>query len=178
MFFIGLSGDVLLIRNSQFVLLAVLLASVTLARAEVKLGDSLPNKLGFDTEGNLLEAEPRLGKYLVINFWSPDCTRCLQKLSLLNSLAKRHQAEHLEVIAISSIKDDQVFNKFVKRLGDIPITFANDDRRRVERKLNVDDVPTVLLINPDGKIEQAYYGDQAQDSKSVVEGISDYLTGQ
>jgi thiol-disulfide isomerase/thioredoxin len=177
-FYIGFSGVVLLKRNSQFVLLAVLLANVILAHADVKLGESLPSKLGFDTEGELLAAKSRLGKYVVIHFWSPECTRCLQKLSLLNTLAKRHSAEQLEVIAISSIENEQLFRKFVKRLGDIPITFANDDSRRVARKLDVDELPTIVLVNPDGKVEQAFYGDLIQDSKSVIAGISEYLAGQ
>jgi thiol-disulfide isomerase/thioredoxin len=98
------------------------------------------------------------GRTSLLAFWSPSCPPCLVEIPQLADLFQRFGEEGLNLIAIASSGDrpDSVLNSV--RDHKIPYPVSLDLHGEIARTLEVEAIPTLVLIGPDGRVRERYLG--------------------
>ena len=99
-------------------------------------------------------------KIILLNFFATWCSPCKAEIPHLNSLQNKYK-DKLEIISIliSDNKTNNDVKKFIKEHKIEYIVTNNNDGVNLSKKIgNVRSIPTMFLINNDGKISQKYLG--------------------
>ncbi|MGD9563120.1 MAG: TlpA family protein disulfide reductase [Pyrinomonadaceae bacterium] len=95
------------------------------------------------------------GKVVILNFWATWCAPCRTEVPYLVALGNRHKKEGLEIAGISLDEDVSLVPKFIAEYKvNYPVLIP--DPASPWRKL--DNTPTTLLIDRQGKLIQRYIG--------------------
>ncbi|HEX8698308.1 MAG TPA: TlpA disulfide reductase family protein [Myxococcaceae bacterium] len=111
--------------------------------------------------GGTLELTEFRGKVVMLDFWATWCPPCIEEMPYLVKLAKEYEGQGLVFVAASRDDDDvkeYVVDRFVKdRIPELGpyVVYANDD---VARAFKVDALPTLYLLDREGKIIDAVRG--------------------
>ena len=101
------------------------------------------------------------GKVVMLDFWATWCPPCIEEMPYLVKLAKEYEGQGLVFVAASRDDDDvkeYVVDRFVKtRVPELApyVVYANDE---VARAFKVDALPTLYLLDRDGKVIDAVRG--------------------
>ena len=140
-------------------LLLVLLVTCALAAVEAAekkiwaksfLGHKAPD---FVVE-KWLSAEPdRKGKWVLIDFWATWCGPCRKAIPELNTFHQKF-GDKLVVIGVSDEEE-----AVVKKFKQVPIQYfsALDPKRRMYRELEVEGIPHVIIVDPEGIVRWEGY---------------------
>lgn len=97
-----------------------------------------------------LTPEPkREGKFVLIDFWATWCGPCRKAIPELNALQKKF-GDKLVVIGISDEKEDAV--KAMKEPA-MNYSVAIDTQARTKKALEVNGIPHLILIDPQGIVK-------------------------
>jgi peroxiredoxin len=139
---------------------------VTLLREEEE--PALVSKMAPDFSASTIDgrtvtlADFRGQKKVVVTFWASWCAPCrLEMPSLIKFYAKNHTAgSDFEILAISIDEDPKDVTDFASAQKlNFPVLL--DPRQRVANTYEVDGIPTMFVIDKDGKI---IYGHGGYDS--------------
>lgn len=110
-----------------------------------------------DLEGKDLKLEDFHGKVVLLNFWATWCGPCREEIPSLIDLQKRYK-DHLQVVGLAVDEDDEKFvRKFVDSEGiNYPIAMSTGEIRMAYGGVSA--LPTVFVINMDGRIVQKHVG--------------------
>lgn len=109
-----------------------------------------------------LVAEDLVGRLLLVDFWTYCCINCMHVIPKLNKLEKEF-GDSLTVIGVHSAKfvnereRDNISNAIVRY--DIKHPVVNDAHFKIWKAFGVTAWPTLILINPEGKIEATFSGE-------------------
>ncbi|XXF75018.1 TlpA disulfide reductase family protein [Myxococcaceae bacterium GXIMD 01537] len=100
------------------------------------------------------------GKPVVIAFWAPWCGVCKVESSTLSALQST-VGERAHVISVALAYDDEAsVRRFAQeRAVDYPVLLGDD---ALQRAFRVEMFPTVFILSPEGRIEQAAVGYTSQ----------------
>lgn len=109
-----------------------------------------------------IELRDLRGKIVVLDFWCYCCINCMHILPDLKFLEHKYPRD-VVVIGIHSAKfdnerDSENIRGAILRY-DIEHPVLNDSRMAVWRRLGVNSWPTLVLIDPEGKVVQGYSGE-------------------
>jgi thiol-disulfide isomerase/thioredoxin len=132
-----------LLKRASF---AVLVLSLCLAQASWA-GDGWSLK---DKDGAKYSLSGLHGKWVLVNFWAPWCTPCLQEMSDL--VAIQQQYKDLQVIGVAVMYGSrkEVMDIVNKKSISYPIVFGNEDIAGDFGGLT--GIPTSFLYSPAGKL--------------------------
>ena len=110
-----------------------------------------------DIEGKELTLEAFHGKVVLLNFWATWCGPCREEIPALIELQKRYK-DRLQVIGLAVDEDDQAYvRKFAASAGiNYPIAMSSVDVRVAYGGVGA--LPTVFVINPEGRLVQKHVG--------------------
>lgn len=113
-----------------------------------------------------LDAEDLKGRIILLDFWTYCCINCIHVIPDLKHLEKVF-GDKLTVIGVHSAKfnnekDKENIRSAVLRYG-IHHPVVNDANFKIWSRFGVRAWPTLVLINPEGKIEAAYSGEGNKD---------------
>ncbi len=139
-------------------------------------GSAAPLFKATDHSGRTIDLADFLGRVpVVLNFWSIYCDSCVEEMLSLQKLEDKYGGKNLAILAINediNISQDRI-RRFLERLerfqGKVtyPILFDQDSAIFNSYRGNL--LPTLVLINRDGKIVSTFRGYTAErDRKSVV----------
>lgn len=162
-----LAGEIKLPATNSFLPMARLgrstnSAAVNAARSRTNTMQLLKKpapdfKLGT-LEGPEVALSDLRGKVVVLDFWASWCAPCRKSLPHLQKLADRPDLRErgLRVLAFNN-EDRAVATKFMKDNG---YTFSVpwDGTSEVGRRYLIDGIPTTVVINRDGVIENVFIG--------------------
>ncbi|MBI2956303.1 MAG: TlpA family protein disulfide reductase [Acidobacteria bacterium] len=100
-------------------------------------------------------AEVRLadhqGKIVFISFWASWCRPCHYELPLLNQFYLAHRQSNVEVIAISTDDDRQAAVDYAQK-SNFAFPMVWDADGRVSDAYRVEALPSLVVVNPEGKV--------------------------
>lgn len=109
-----------------------------------------------------LEAEDLRGRVMLVDFWTFCCINCIHVIPDLQALEKEF-GHNLTVVGVHSAKflnerDTENIRQAILRYG-ITHPVVNDSAFHIWQSFGVRAWPTLVLINPLGKIEAVYSGE-------------------
>lgn len=117
----------------------------------------MPPFLVTDLNGNAVSTAAWKGKVVFINFWATWCPPCRAEIPVLIDLANRYK-DRLQIVGVSLDDDDPLdVKKFAEHFGiNYPIVMASPEI--VAEYGGVPALPTLFVINTDGKVVQKHEG--------------------
>ncbi|MFZ0883188.1 MAG: TlpA disulfide reductase family protein [Candidatus Acidiferrales bacterium] len=117
----------------------------------------LPPFLVTDLDGNAVSTAAWKGKVVLINFWATWCPPCRAEIPVLIDLANRYK-DRLQIVGVSVDEEDpQDVKKFAEHFGiNYPIVMASPEI--VAEYGGVAALPTLFVVNTDGKVVQKHQG--------------------
>jgi thiol-disulfide isomerase/thioredoxin len=113
---------------------------------------------GPTLEGPPIDLHSFRGKVVLVDFWATWCRPCVQALPEIKRLYERYREEGLEVIGVSLDTSTETLRTFVAK-NEIPwpqIIFPDVRDRAwdnpLARRLRVDAIPRLFLVQRDGKV--------------------------
>ena len=106
-------------------------------------------------DGKMWTLSDLRGKVVVLNFWATWCVPCRTEVPYLVALGREHKQKGLEVAGISLDEDLGLVKKVITEYKvDYPVLIPDPD----SPWRSLDNTPTTLLIDRQGKLIQKYIG--------------------
>ena len=118
------------------------------------IGDTLPRVQGVDLDGNnVILDEQFLGEQAtLIVFWATWCGFCIEDLPHEIEIAKKYESAGLRVIGVNSDDTLAIARAAVEEHGVPWINLFEGPDTEISNELGVNQWPTLLLLDPDGKV--------------------------
>jgi thiol-disulfide isomerase/thioredoxin len=116
----------------------------------------MPAFLVNDITGHPVSTAAWKGKVVLLNFWATWCPPCRAEVPLLVDLAARYK-DRVQVVGVSLDDGPEEVKEFVKDQGiNYPVVMAS--REILAEYGGVPALPTLFVVNPDGKVVQKHEG--------------------
>jgi thiol-disulfide isomerase/thioredoxin len=137
-----------------------------------KIHTQLASQKGWLNTSRALTAEDMRGRILLLDFWTYCCINCIHIMPDLAYLEQKF-GDKLTVIGVHSAKfkneqDSENIRQAILRYG-IHHPVVNDYNFSLWEKFEVGAWPTLILVNPEGKIEKTYAGEGHRDALEMKE---------
>lgn len=114
------------------------------------LGAELLTKDGVKSTDDVLNGKAAVGLYFSAH-WCPPCRGFTPKLA--EWYKKDLQAKGLEVVFVSSDRDEDSFNEYYKEQPWAALPYANRDlKAQLSKKFKVQGIPSFVILDADGKV--------------------------
>ena len=159
-------------RIKSKLFLVILLATVVLGMGSDVTNFKLLNLRNQQVElARLLKDGP-----VLLDFWSTWCKPCIKAFPKLNALHKKYGEKGLTVVGINEdgARSQSKVKPFVRSLR-IKFPILIDNNNEVMRRLQVQSLPTTILIAPDGMVVARQVGYSPDGIKKLEEQIVSVL---
>ena len=135
------------------------------------VGDEAPDFTLVDLNGKEHRLSDYKGQGVFLNFWGTWCKPCAKEMPAMDRQYEVYKDQGVHVLAVNIAQSNFEVERFAKQYGlDFPIVI--DKTKSVMEAYNIDPLPTTLLINSEGKIEQIVRGEMTeQDIAQFMEQI-------
>ncbi len=149
----------------------------------LKVGTDAPTPLLKDISGAEVNLSEHIGRTAtVLSFWSIYCDSCVDEMIALQKLEDKYRGQDLVIMAVN--EDIEVplerIRRFLDRLekfrGKISYPLIYDEEERLFNAFGVSTLPTLVLIDKQGKIMGYYHGFDARNEKELLSLIEDLVT--
>jgi peroxiredoxin len=160
------SKEYLILKSPQFVSQAYKNDNPAPAMGFLERGTQAPD-FAFKLENNSIKRLSSFrGKYLLLDFWEPWCSWCIEKFPELQRLYSTHQFNDFYLLALSSDMDARATRIF----SNSDYTFVHGNiKPKVIADYCVGARPTYYLIDPTGKILLSGNSEIFDSVKKVLE---------
>jgi thiol-disulfide isomerase/thioredoxin len=134
------------------------LAAALLPAAEA--GDDAPKFANPDLKGNYVASSKVVGrKWVIVSFFATWCVPCKEELPTLEALQLEAGADKLQVLVFATDKEKEKVKEFFEQKP-TNLTVLLDPYQVAYLRYNAaeDGLPTIFLLNPQGKIEAKHIG--------------------
>lgn len=114
----------------------------------------------LSVDGQTFKLSEHQGKVILVSFWATECSTCVLELPAFSELLNRYQKEGFEVLSINLDPAD-VAAKNAKELwerGQFKFPSYIDPAREVAKALNIETVPSGVVIDRKGRLAFNSYG--------------------
>ncbi len=146
--------------------------SFTKEKKEVlQVGDEAPNFELVDMNGEKHQLSDYKGQGVFLNFWGTWCEPCEREFPIINRYYQVYKTQGLQVLAVNIAESDFVVQNYIDRKG-LTFPVLIDKSKSVMGTYNINPLPTTVLINPEGKIENIITGEMSETAiRSYMEQI-------
>ena len=155
----------LIIRTIVLILLAAAVVFAIYSKDKVKVlevGDKAPDFELVDLEGNKHRLSDYQGEGVFLNFWGSWCGPCKTEMPFMEKLSKEFDGQGVHILALN-IKDTKLKAETFRDQYELTFPIARDTDESVRRAYNVIPLPTTILINKDGIIEDIITRGMSED---------------
>lgn len=113
---------------------------------------------------------------VLLDFWATWCKPCLKAFPKLNVLHEKYKERGLTILGINEDgpRSRAKIKPFVNSLG-IKFEILIDPNNEIMQRLNLQSLPTSMLISPDGNIVSTFVGARASDYKDLEADMLELL---
>jgi thiol-disulfide isomerase/thioredoxin len=162
----------MLFPRIAFLTLALLVAGRAGALAH---GDLPPDDLGVDASGHHVHVSDHRGKVVVVSFWASWCGYCRKELPVLAGLQDAAGKDRVEVVAVNTMDDRDVYLSIRRRLKDIQLTMTRDASGSVGKAYDVHSIPHLFILDREGRIAYEYSGYDEESLQEIVDAVNHQL---
>lgn len=103
------------------------------------------------------------GKWILINYWASWCKPCIEEIPVLNTFYQQHRDRDAMVFGVNyDFVDKTKLIELTRKVGiKFPVLLGNPGKKF--GIISVDSLPTILLINPEGKLIAELHGAQTKE---------------
>ncbi|WP_295797985.1 TlpA disulfide reductase family protein [Mucilaginibacter sp.] len=134
----------------------------------VKTGEMAPAFSLIDLDGRKIDLPALKGKYVLLDFWATWCGPCMAEIPFIKEIRKKYPAGKLVIIGMSQDRNKKAFADAIKKEGMNWLHFF-DSEGDISRLYGVNYFPTLILINPIGKI--IYLSDGKLEDKDALRPV-------
>jgi len=142
------------------------------AGAALAHGDTPPDDLGLDAGGHHVHVSDHRGKIVVVSFWASWCGHCRKELPVLAGLQDAAGKDRVEVIAVNTMDDRDVYLAIRRRLKDVQLTMTRDASGSVGEAYGVHTIPHLFILDRDGRIAYEYSGYGEDSLQEIVDAVN------
>lgn len=137
----------------------------------LSIGDEAPDFTLVDLNGKEHQLSEYIGQGVLLNFWGTWCKPCAKEMPALDRQYEVFKEQGVQILAINIAQSNFEVQRFADQY-DLSFPIVIDQTKSVMHTYNIDPLPTTLLINPKGNIEQIIKGEMTeQDIASYLEQI-------
>ncbi|MFC5588289.1 thiol-disulfide oxidoreductase ResA [Sporosarcina soli] len=126
------------------------------------VGDKAPNFELIDLEGNKHRLSDYKGEGVFLNFWGTWCAPCKKEMPYMENQHQAFEDKGVHILAVNIQESQLKVETFRDQYG-LTFPIAIDKDKSVMEAYNVVPLPTTVLINKDGKIEQIITREMTED---------------
>lgn len=132
--------------------------------------DKAPAFILPDLKGELHQLDEYKGKVLVVNFWATWCAPCREEIPAMNRANAILAGQNVQMLAINYGEDAATVTEFLAHTP-IEFTVLLDTQNTVSKAWQIIAMPTTLLIDTAGDIQQRILGPREWDSPEMIDAI-------
>lgn len=126
--------------------------------ATVKIGDNMVDGKLFDTKGNSRSLSELKGKYILLDFWSSGCGPCIQSFPESKEVEELYK-DSLSIVTISEDPKDLWLKSLERyKLEGLQWNEFRKGRTGLAAAYGIKGIPHYVLISPEGKILDSWFG--------------------
>jgi len=130
-----------------------------------------------DAEGNAVSLDDYRGQLVLLNFWGLGCEHCLARMAKLRELETDYAPRGLRVLSVCIDADDTAqAQDAAERVAPGHRVYCDDDGLAIHR-YEVQVLPTIWLVGPDGKLIGKATGAQDWTRPELRALLDDLLRG-
>lgn len=135
---------------------------------KVEAGDTAPNFVLKNLQGETFHFKKMRGKGVLLNFWGTWCDPCKEEMPLLNELYHNNPVKGVEIVSVNMGESKYVVKQFVDRF-DIDFPILLDKNKEVYKAYDVYKIPSTFLINKNGQVVETFVGQMP--SKKFIKNL-------
>lgn len=138
----------------RYVLIALLAGISLCGKAQLKIGDMVPEISLPDTKDSMRTLSSLQGKVVLIDFWASWCGPCRMANPYVQKLYSKYKDKGFEVFAVSLDTKKKEWLKAIRqdKLKYMQVLDNSGWRSKVAERYYVDQLPTNFLLDRTGKI--------------------------
>lgn len=161
-------------KKTTFILLII---SIQILFADTIVGKKIKNsrmKMLNGTNAKLHDF--KTGGPLIINFWTTWCMVCNKQNEYLNQMNEHFSKVGVNVLGVN-INAPDIVNKVKPHVEKKKINYhiAIDPRNKIAENFNVEAVPTLFFVDPDGIILNKIVGYSDGTENEILDVLTTYL---
>ena len=135
----------------------------------LKPGMPVPIVAYKNPEGKLVSIADYKGKFLLIDFWASWCGPCRSAIPKVKELYKKYKPEGFEVLSISIDTDQKAWRKAMVEENMPWAQILSPDINKTMDLFLFSGIPTIYLVDREGKIVKSYIGYGPEVDEKVKE---------
>jgi len=101
------------------------------------------------------------GKVVLLDFWATWCQPCRRELPTIEALSRKYKERNVIVLGIND-EDVSTARRFLEK-NHPDLETLHDAGRKVHRTYGCNAIPTVIVIDPQGKVVAQFVGQRSED---------------
>ena len=122
------------------------------------------------------DLEKHKGKVVVLDFWATWCPPCRESLPALSKVADKYKND--PKVWVGSVNKEALSRPEIDRwLAQRKLRFPviRDYQYEISRNYKIEALPTMVIINPEGKIDHVEVGLRSSHVPTLVRHLSDLI---
>ncbi|SDL03447.1 Thiol-disulfide isomerase or thioredoxin [Pedobacter sp. ok626] len=137
----------------------------------LKKGSVIPHIAYNDPSGKAVDINSFKGKYVLIDFWASWCGPCRKAIPEIKELYSKYKENGLEVLSVSVDTDNAAWRKAMSEENMPWPQVLSPDKNKTMASFMIVGIPTLYLIDREGKIVEKYTGFSAKLKTQLEEAF-------